>query len=548
VAAVVGLWVVGVMSPATLAGGESGPVFPFSDQSEDGVVSVSVNESTVDPSGRVTVTVNVDGNPASDATVRVAGESYATGEDGTVVVSVDEPGAYEVTGVRPDGSRSTTTTLRVRRYQTALSVSAPQRVVTAETVPVRVTRADGGPVDATVVVDEETVRTGADGVANVSFPVAGEFDVRATKAATDRYRFEPGQTTVTVDRRRVRLVATANRSTPRVDERVAVSVRRGDTGERVNATLAVGNRTVRTGADGVGNVSFPIAGAVRVVATANRTDAVRFENATARVAVQRLRVPLSVSVSPRPVAEGDRARFVVRRTDTGDRVDASVSLFGTPYPTGDDGRVSFPFYVPGDAIVSASKASTPRERFVAANASFRVVGPEVVASAVSVPVSAPANATMRVNATLSNVGNEPASEDAVVTVGGATTRVPTTVEPGETTTANWTAVTPNATGNVTVVVAYEEVRVERTVELVAPRTNESTNASNVTAVTTVERSGASARATNVRGSSEPTAFTARSDAWSRDDRARAAFEPLSNGRDAQAAATAAVVTDYCLLA
>ena len=493
--AVVGLWVVGVMSPATLAGGESGPVFPFSDQSEDGVVSVSVNESTVDPGDGVTVTVTVDGRPAGDAGVRVAGESYATGDDGTVVVSVAEPGSYEVTGVRPDGNRSTTTTLRVRRYETALEVSVPERAVTAQTVPVRVTRADGGPVDATVVVDGESTRTGADGVANVSFDVAGEFDVRATKASTDRYRFEPGTATVAVDRRRVALVATANRSTPRVDERVAVSVTRGDTGERVNATLSLGTRTVRTGADGVANVSFDVAGEVRVVASANRTDAVRFEDANARVAVQRLRVPLSVSVSPRAVAEGDRARFVVRRTDTGERVDATISLFGTPYATGGDGRVSFPFYTPGNVTVSASKASTLRERFVAANASFRVVGPEVVAAAVSVPASAPANATMRVNATLSNVGNEPASEDAVVTVGGATTRVPTTIEPGATTTANWTVATPNVTGNVTVVVAYEDVRVERTVELVVVRTNERTNASNATAASTVERTGESARAT-----------------------------------------------------
>jgi len=502
VVAVVGLWVVGVMSPATLAGGESGPVFPFSDQSEDGVVSVSVNESTVDPGDGVTVTVTVDRRPASDAGVRVAGESYATGGDGTVVVSVDEPGSYEVTGVRPDGNRSTTTTLRVRRYETALEVAVPGRAVTAESVPVRVTRADGGPVDAAVVVDGETVRTGADGVANVSFDVAGEFDVRATKASTDRYRFEPGTASVVVDRRRVPLVATANRSTPDVDERVAVVVRRGDTGERVNATLAVGARTVRTGADGVANVSFDVAGEVRVVANASATDAVRFEDASARVAVQRLRVPLSVSVSPRPVAEGDRARFVVRRTDTGERVDAAVSLFGTPYPTGGDGRVSFPFYTPGNVTVSASKARTPRERFVAANASFRVVGPEVVASAVSVPASAPANATMRVNATLSNVGNEPASEDAVVTVGGATTRVPTTVEPGATTTANWTVATPNATGNVTVVVAYEEVRVERTVELAPARTNERTNASNAT---TVERTAGFARHTGPRVSPDVTA-------------------------------------------
>jgi hypothetical protein len=296
----------------------------------------------------------------------------------------------------------------------------------------------------------------------------------------------------------VPLVATANRSTPRVDDVVAVSVRRGDTGDAVNATLVLGNRTVRTGADGVANVSFPVSGDVRVVASANATDAVRFADASAPVAVQRVRVPLSVSVSPRPIPEGERARFVVRRTDTGERVDAAVSLFGTSYPTGTDGRVSFPFYVPGDVTVSASKARSSRERFVAANASFRVVGPEVVAAAVSVPASASANATLRVNATLSNVGNEPASEDAVVAVGEATTRVPTTVEPNETRTVNWTVATPNATGTVTVVVVYEEVRIERTVELVAPEVNERTNASNGTAVTTVGRAHVRARSATTR--------------------------------------------------
>lgn len=483
VVAVVGLWVVGVMSPATLSGGESGPVFPFRDQSEDGVVSVSVNRSTVDPGEPVAVTVRVDGNPASDATVRVAGESYATGGDGTVVVSVGDPGAYEVTGVRPDGNRSGTTRLRVRRFESSLSVALPDSAVTGEPVRVRVSSGNGSVVDAVVVADGERVRTGADGVANVTFATAGEYAVRAVKEPTANYRFRDGEASVSVDRRRVALVATANRSAPRVDDPVAVSVRRRDTGAAVNATLSLGGRTLSTGADGVATVRFDAGGEAVVVASASRTPAVRFVDARARVDVQRIPVALSVVVSPDPVPEGERARFVVRRTDTGERVPATVTLYGSAYSTGADGRVSFPFYVPGDVTVAAAKAPTARERYVPANASFVVVGPEVVADRVAVPATAPVDGTMRVNATLSNVGNERASEAAIVTVGSATTRVRTTVAANETIDVSWAVTTPNETGNVTVTVSYEEVAVERTVRLVA----ENESASGESAATPVAR-------------------------------------------------------------
>ena len=494
VVAVVGLWVVGVMSPATLSGGESGPVFPFRDQSEDGQVSVSVNQSAVDSGEPVAVTVSVDGKPVSDAAVRVAGASYATSGDGTVVVSVDDPGSYEVTGVRPDENRSATTDLRVRRFESTLSVSVPETVVTGEPVPVRVTRENGSAVDAVVAADGESVRTGSDGVANVSFDVAGEFEVRASKEPTARYRFVETTEPVRVERRAVRLVVSANRSVPRVDEPVAVSVTRRDTGEAVNATLSLGGRTLSTGSDGVATVRFDAAGEVVAVANANRTPAVRFVDGRARVDVQRIPVQLSVSVSPDPVPEGERARFVVRRTDTGERIGATVELYGSAYPTGADGRVSFPFYVPGNATASVSKASTSRERFVPANASFVVVGPEVVADAVTVPETAFADGTMRVNATLSNVGNERASEDAAISVGTTTTRVRTTVPAGETTNASWRVATPNATGNVTVVVHYEAVRVERTVRLVAS-TNGSTNATDAdpTSATDADSTSATGR-------------------------------------------------------
>jgi len=473
VVAVVGLWGVGVMSPATLAGGESGPVFPFSDQSEDGQVSVSVNASTVAPGESVAVTVSVDRRPRSDATVVVAGESYTTDADGTVVVSLSDPGTYDVEGTDPDGNRTATTTVRVQRYETELVVSTPAGVVTNESVPVRVERADGGVVSATVSVAGLTVETGADGVANVTFDTAGQYEVRASRSPTERYRFVDGTATVAVDRRPVRLHVGVNESAPRVDAPVAVSVTRRDTGRAVNATLSVGNRSVVTGADGVANLTFAEAGGVAVGARANRTPAVRYLDGEAYVEVKRIPVSLSVTVSPTPVPEGERAQFVVRRTDTGERVAGNVSLFGTTYATGPDGRVSFPFYAPGDATVRATKASTARERYRPAESTFRVEGPEVVLESLSVPASALANDTMRVNATLSNVGTADVAGDAVVVVGSRTTRVPTSVAAGETTTVSWRVRTPNATGNVSVEIAYEEVRATRPVELRRADPNES---------------------------------------------------------------------------
>jgi hypothetical protein len=468
VVAVVGLWVVGVMSPATLSGGESGPVFPFRDQSEDGQVSVSVNASRVDPGDAVAVTVEVDGQPTSDAAVSVAGGSYATGENGSVVVRLDDPGRYEVQGTRPDGNRSGTAAVVVRRYRSDLVVSVPDRVVTNETVPVRVERANGSPVSATVRANGERVETGADGVANVSFATAGEYEVVASKEPTSTYRFIEGTKSMSVARRPVALVVTANASAPEVDDSVGVTVRRRDTGEPVNATLAVGSRTVVTGPDGASSLSFETAGPVTVRATANRTPAVRFLAGETRVDVQRIPVTLAVSVSPSRVPEGERARFVVRREDTGERVRASVSLLGTSYPTGADGRVSFPFYVPGTVSVTATKPDTSRETYQAASTTFLVDGPEVVADAVTVPESGLANASVRVNATLSNVGTAPATGDAVVTVGTVRTRMPTTVAAGETTNASWLVATPNATGNVTVTVAYEEVVVHDEITLSRP--------------------------------------------------------------------------------
>jgi hypothetical protein len=466
VVAVVGLWVVGAMSPATLVGGDGGPVFPFRDQSEDGQIEVAVNASTVDPGGTVAVTVTVDDDPVGDAPVAVDGRTYATDSDGRVVVRLDAPGEVDVTATTPDGNRSTSTTVRVRRYETDLVVDVPTSTETGQRVPVRVTLANGTPVSAVVTAGGERVRTGADGVANVSFETAGPVTVSASKASTERYRFADATATIDVDRRTVALAVSTNASQPRVDDRVSVTVVRRDTGEPVNATVAWRNESIVTGADGRATVRFARGGRVDLAATAPRTAAVTFASGEERVDVRRIAVGLSVTVSPSVVEEGDRATFVVRRADTGERVPATVTLYGTAYPTGADGRVSFPFSVPGNVSVTASKASSARERFVDANTSFVVTGPELAVESLAVPATARADATMNVTATVSNVGTVDYDGPVVVAVGTETTQLSTTVAAGgDPTSVTWRVATPNTTGTVTVTVQVEEVRITREVAL-----------------------------------------------------------------------------------
>lgn len=476
VAAVVGLWVVGVMSPAALVGGESGPVFPFRDQSEEGQVELSLNASTVDPGDAVEVSVTVDGDPASDATVAVAGDEYATDADGVVVIRLDSPGSYDVEATAPGTNRSATATLHVRRYERALSVEVPNSAETAESVPVRVTAANGTPVAASVTAGGETRSTGPDGVANVTFETAGVYTVTASKSPTDRYRFTDATADVTIDRRDVRLAVATNRTAPTVDDPVALSVTRRDTGDPVNATVALPDRTASTGEDGRVTVRFDRGGSIRVTASANRTDAVRFVPGERRVDVQRIPVALAVTVTPDPLEENERATFVVRRNDTGERVPAHVTLYGTTYATDRNGTVSFPFYVPGNVTVTASKDPSPRERYVNATATFLVDGPEIEVESLEIPERAPADGEVTITATLSNVGTVDYASNAVVAVGSATTRVETSVAAGETRTVEWTVATPAGNGTVPVTIDYEEVAIERTLSL------ESGNDSNATAI------------------------------------------------------------------
>lgn len=472
----VGLWLFGVMSPATLVGGPSEPVFPFSDQSGDAQVEVSVNASQIDPGDAIEVSVQIDNKPTSEAPVEIGGESYRTGDDGTVVVRLQDPGSYTVRAQTPGGDRSATTTIEVARFDASLQLSVPSTATTGDGVPVRVTHENGSPAAASVRSGGETYRTGPDGVANVTFQTAGTVTVTASKSPTDRYRFADASDEVEVERRAVQLAVSTNETTPQVDDPVELSVVRTDTGTVVNATVVLtpesgggagdaNETTLVTGADGRVTTSFDRGGSVEIRVTADRTDAVRFVAGETSVDVQKIPVALEVTVTPDAIQEGERATIEVRRAETGVRVPATVSLFGTAYETGSDGRISFPFYVPGEVTVTASKEATARERFEPDSTTFLVEGPEMVLEELSVPDRAQAGGSMEVTATLTNVGNDGMDGDAVVTVGGVTTRSPTTVAAGETKTVTWTVDTPQATGETTVHVAYEEISVTTNVTL-----------------------------------------------------------------------------------
>lgn len=397
-----------------VGGGGSGPVFPidFSDDNRTVTLSIDANRSSTQVGDAVAyeVTRGATDDPVANATVSVAGESYRTGADGRVVVTVESAGEYDVVATKSPTNttefRSARTRLTVERRVVALSVTANATDVQAgDTVRFRVRRGDGaGPVDGTVAVAGREVQV-RNGTATVTFDAAGEYEAVARVPETGTTRFEPATTAVTVERRvaslRVRIVA----ADPVAPTNVTVRVSRADTGGAVNATLTVGTRSLPTGDDGRATVRFDAAGEYTVRADLPQTPAVRFRTGRATVTVDRQRVPLAVRVSPGERVDPDEpVRLTLVRTDTGDPVTGEVRVGDTTYETGPDGEVVVRRTDPAVYAVVGTKANTTTETFVAAETAVTVVAPEFRVTEATLPASATAGETVTVTVTVRNVG------------------------------------------------------------------------------------------------------------------------------------------------
>ncbi|WP_435364482.1 CARDB domain-containing protein [Haloarchaeobius sp. DYHT-AS-18] len=426
----------------------SGPVFPVfdydgEDRPEAEALTLAANRTVVDPSGAVEFSVTAADKPVSNVTLQVEERRAETDQNGTAVLTFDEPGTYEVV-LSPTTSENATTervTIRVRRHQVDLAASVrPSNPVTGQNVTVAVTRADtGAAVAGTVVAGGRTVKTGDDGRANVTFSTAATHTVTVRAPQTETERFTDAATTVVVDRRVVGLNLVLGTTETRVDDPVQATVTRADTGAPVNATVTVENSTTTTGADGQTNLSFSTRGTYAVTVEAPQTPAVRFDSASTELTVEPKLVDLRLAVNRSTVPVGERVTFTLRRTDTGERVAGTVDLFGTPYRTGEDGRLRVAFQKGTVVTAVGAAAETDTTRFVSSSRKLTVLGPDWAVTDLQAPDTVQRNESVAVTATVRNDGTASATEEFAYRIGDRTLATRTvTVDPGETTEVQFT--------------------------------------------------------------------------------------------------------------
>ncbi|MCT9097495.1 CARDB domain-containing protein [Haloarchaeobius sp. HME9146] len=426
----------------------SGPVFPVfdydgEDRPEAETLTLAANRTVVDPAGAVKFTVTASNKPVANVSLRVDGRSAETDQNGTSVLTFDSPGSYEVVLVptNTDNTSTESVTVRVRRYEVDLAASVPTSdPVTGQNVTVAVTRADtGAAVAGTVVAGGRTVKTGDDGRANVTFSTAGTHTVTVRAPQTETERFTDAETTVVVDRRVVGLNLVLGTTETRVDDPVQATVTRADTGAPVNATVTVGNSTTTTGADGQTNLSFPTSGTYAVTVEAPQTSAVRFDSATTELSVEPKLVDLRLAVNRSTVPVGERVTFTLRRTDTGEPVAGTVDLFGTPYRTGEDGRLRVAFQRGAVVTAVGDAAETDTTRFVSSSRKLTVLGPDWAVIDLQAPDAVQRNESVTVTATVRNDGTASATEEVAYRIGDRTLATRTvSVDAGETTEVQFT--------------------------------------------------------------------------------------------------------------
>jgi len=140
-------------------------------------------------------------------------------------------------------------------------------------------------VNATVRVDGTARSTGEDGTAAFGLESTGDYAVTATRADTASETYANVTATLRV-RERVRLSVSLNRSDAPAGDPVLVTVRREDTGERVNATVRVDDTARSTGENGETTVRLAAAGNYTLRATKPDTATETYANATATLQIE----------------------------------------------------------------------------------------------------------------------------------------------------------------------------------------------------------------------------------------------------------------------
>jgi hypothetical protein len=330
--------------------------------------------------------------------------------------------------------------LAVEANRTTLSVG--------QGVALAVTDDEGAPVaNATVRLDDTTVRTDAEGRATVRVHRAGTRTVRVDKSGSNDTIYTAATAQLTVRRQPVALSLSVDERQPSVDETVAVELRRADTGGLVSGRVAVGNRTVDV-EGGRANLSVAAAGEYTLRATRERTATERFDPATATLTVERLRRDLRVELSSEALLVGDLTIVSVTRAADGRPVDATVSVGDRTYSTGDAGWTVVENLSAGTYEVRATAASTDSVRFRPATTTLSVQRETVPLSVTVAPDRPDVGETASVRVTRADTG---APVRATVAVGGRTV---TTDDEGRAT------VTFERPGNLTATATKGDTRAE----------------------------------------------------------------------------------------
>ncbi|WP_257298548.1 hypothetical protein [Haloarchaeobius sp. FL176] len=270
-----------------------------------------------------------------------------------------------------------------------VSLSANRTVVDPDGSIEFTVRAGDKPVaNATLRVAGQSVETDRNGTATLRLDTPGDYTARIVEPDGDNATV--ARLPLRVRRFSVSLSASASATTVVTDEAVRVAVTRADTGEAVTGRVVVADgRTVQTNESGVASLSFDTAGGYELRVEKERTETERFESVRIPVSVERRAVALDVTLSSERTRVDGTVTATVTRADTGEPVNASLTVANESVWTGPEGEVPVELDASGTYDVTASAPQTDAVRFTDGATSLRVrprlVGLDLAASRTMVP-------------------------------------------------------------------------------------------------------------------------------------------------------------------
>ncbi|GGL37209.1 hypothetical protein GCM10009037_20930 [Halarchaeum grantii] len=149
-------------------------------------------------------------------------------------------------------------------------------------------------------------------------------------------------------------------------------------------------------------------------------------------------VDLNVSANATSVVRGSDVAFTVTRADTGEGVNATLTIDGATYETDATGTYVHTFESGGTYTVSATRANTDTTVFASDETTVDVAASAIAVSNLSAPSVVLQNETFAVNATLRNTGDAEGTRTVNLTVNGTVVESATrTLGPGENATVSF---------------------------------------------------------------------------------------------------------------